>query len=76
MALEPINSIMTMQAQTVQPASNNAKTAMEYTDVSIAENAPKVDATTKVVENASEKDSDYNREEQQTPSKERIHKAV
>ena len=76
MALEPINSIMTMQAQTVQPASNNAKTAMEYTDVSIAENAPKVDATTKVVENASEKDSDYNREEQQTSSKERLHKAV
>ena len=76
MALEPINSIMTMQAQTVQPAGNNAKTAMEYTDVSIAENAPKVDNTTKVVENASEKDADYSREEQQTPSKERLHKAV
>ena len=76
MALEPINSIMTMQAQSVQPASNNAKTAMEYTDVSIAENAPKVDNTTKVVENASEKDADYNREEQQAPSKERLHKAV
>ena len=76
MALEPINSIMTMQAQTVQPASNNARTAMEYTDVSIAENAPKVDNTTKVVENASEKDSDYNREEQQAPSNERLHKAV
>ena len=76
MALEPINSIMTMQAQTVQPAGNNAKTAMEYTDVSIAENAPKVDNTTKVVENASEKDSDYNREDQQSASKERLHKAV
>ncbi len=75
MALEPINSIMTMQAQSVQPA-NTAKTAMEYTDVSIAESAPKVDKDTKVVENAEEKDSNYNRESQQEPSKERLHKAV
>lgn len=73
MALEPINSVMTIQAQ---PATNtSAKTAMEYTDVSIAESAPKVDATTKVVENAEGKSfSDSNPEHE--PSKEQLHKAV
>ncbi len=75
MALEPINSIMTMQAQSVQPATNSTKTAMEYTDVSIAESAPKVDETTKVVENVEDKDSNLNRENQQ-PSSEQLHKAV
>ena len=76
MALEPINSMMTMQAQSVQPA-NTQKTAMEYTDVSIAENAPKVDETTKVVENVEEKDNDLNRENQQpTTNSETLHKAV
>ena len=75
MALEPINSMMTMQAQSVQPA-NTQKTAMEYTDVSIAENAPKVDETTKVVENVEEKDNDLNRENQQpTTNSETLHKA-
>lgn len=75
MALEPINSIMTMQAQSVQPANNTVKTAMEYTDVSIAEDAPKVDNTTKVVENVDEKDGNFNRENQQ-PSSESLQKAV
>ncbi|MCQ2519427.1 MAG: flagellar protein FlaG [Lachnospiraceae bacterium] len=75
MAIEPINSIMTMQAQSIQPANNTTKSAMEYTDVSIAENAPKVDETTKVVENVDEKDSNFNRENQQ-PSNEQLHKAV
>lgn len=76
MALEPINSIMTMQAQSVQPANNNVKTAMEYTDVSIAENnEPKVDATTKVVENVEEKDQNFDRNDQAV-SQEQLHKAV
>lgn len=72
MALEPINSVMTAQA--VQPANTSAKTAMEYTDVSIAESAPKVDSTTKVVENAEGKSSDSYSEHE--PSKENLHKAV
>lgn len=77
MALEPVNSIMTMQAQSVQPAST--KPAMEYTDVSIAENAPKVDNTTKVVENVDDKDSNFSRDDQSTnqqATNDTIHKAV
>lgn len=77
MALEPVNSIMSMQAQSVQPANNNTKAAMEYTDVSITDNAPKVDKTTKVVENAENKDNNFNRENQQaTTGNEQLHKAV
>lgn len=75
MALEPINSQMTLQAQNLQPVSQ--KTAAEYTDVSIAENAPKVDDTTKVVEAAEEKSnaqSDYI--DQQQASTETLHKAI
>ena len=72
MALEPVNSIMTMQAQSVQPAST--KPAMEYTDVSIAESAPKVDETTKVVENTEGKSPESYSEHE--PSKEQLHKAV
>ncbi len=72
MALEPINSVMTAQA--VQPVNTSAKTAMEYTDVSIAESAPKVDATTKVVENVEGKSSESYSEHE--PSKEQLHKAV
>ena len=78
MALEPINTTMTLQAQSYQPANNGSpKTASEYTDVSIAEKAPKVDETTKVVEPAEEKDSSKNRySEEQQPSNETIQQAV
>lgn len=78
MALEPINSVMTSQASIVSPVST-AKTAMEYMDVSIAESAPKVDDTTKVVENAEGRSSGTFQEqyqEQLEPSKESLHKAV
>lgn len=72
MALEPITSVMS--AQVSQPVNTSAKTAMEYTDVSIAESAPKVDSTTKVVENTEGKSSDSYSEHE--PSKENLHKAV
>ncbi len=72
MALESINSVMTTQAPS--PVNTSAKTAMEYTDVSIAESAPKVDSTTKVVENAEGKSSESYSEHE--PSKEQLHKAV
>jgi len=72
MALEPINSVMTSQAAVVSPVST-AKTAMEYTDVSIADSEPKVDNTTKVVENTEGKSSEFQDRE---PSREQLHKAV
>lgn len=78
MALEPINSLMTAQATVTNPVST-AKTAMEYTDVSIAESAPKVDNTTKVVENAEGKSMEAFQDqyqEQLEPSRESLHKAV
>lgn len=77
MALEPIGATMTLQAQsTTQPASYNTKPATEYTDVSIADKAPKVDSTTKVVENVDEKDGSYNKSSDQQPSNETLQKAV
>lgn len=78
MALEPIGATMTLQAQSVQPVSyNTTKPATEYTDVSIAEKAPKVDNTTKVVENVDEKDGSHTKSsDQQQPSNETLHKAI
>lgn len=72
MALESINSVMTSQAQTTKAA--NTKTAREYTDVSLADNTPKVDKTTRVVENTEGKSDSYmsNRE----PSQDQLHRAV
>ena len=79
MTIEPINTVMTAQAKMSQPAPTTNKTAMEYTDVSVAENAPRVDSQTKVVENAEKKgEASYNNPEQQAkePTTEQIHKAV
>ncbi|MCR5279780.1 MAG: flagellar protein FlaG [Lachnospiraceae bacterium] len=81
MALEPINSLMSVQAQSYQPASTPVKPANEYTDVSLAATeTPKVDNTTKVVENTDSKsDSSYREKdnsESSQPSIEQLHKAV
>ncbi|SCX15959.1 flagellar protein FlaG [Lachnospiraceae bacterium YSD2013] len=75
MALEPINSIMTVQAQTIQPKPTSTKPSVEYTDVSLAADTPKVDNTTRVVENTSEK-SDSNNKKEKEPSNETLHKAI
>ena len=76
MALEPINSVMTVQAQSYQPKPVSPKPAVEYTDVSIAADTPKVDNTTQVVENTEAKsDSSYNQKDRE-PSNEQLHKAV
>ncbi|MCR4728090.1 MAG: flagellar protein FlaG [Lachnospiraceae bacterium] len=76
MALEPINSVMTVQAQSYQPKPVSTRPAMEYTDVSIAADTPKVDNTTQVVENTEAKsDSSYNQKDRE-PSNEQLHKAV
>ena len=75
MALEPINSIMTVQAQTIQPKPVSTKPSVEYTDVSLAADTPKVDNTTRVVENTNEK-SDFNNKKEKEPSNETLHKAI
>ena len=75
MALEPINSMMTVQAQTIQPKPVSTKPSVEYTDVSLAADTPKVDNTTRVVENTNEK-SDFNKNKDKEPSTEQIHKAI
>lgn len=76
MALESINSAMTIQAQPMQPVSSSSKPAVENTDVPVAESTPKVDNTTKVVENVNTdgKSEDYS--EQREPSREQLHQAV
>jgi flagellar protein FlaG len=78
MALEPINSVMTVQAQNYQPKPVAPKPATEYTDVSLTADTPKVDDSTRVVENMEEKsDPSYNqRDREQQPSTEQLHKAV
>lgn len=75
MALEPINSIMTVQAQTIQPKPVSTKPSVEYTDVSLAADTPKVDNTTRVVENTNEK-SDFQQKKEKEPSNETLHKAI
>ena len=75
MALEPINSMMTVQAQTIQPKPVSTKPSVEYTDVSLAADTPKVDNTTRVVENTNEK-SDFNKNKEKEPSNETLHKAI
>ncbi|MBP5661260.1 MAG: flagellar protein FlaG [Lachnospiraceae bacterium] len=75
MALEPINSMMTVQAQTIQPKPVSTKPSVEYTDVSLAADTPKVDNTTRVVENTNEK-SDFQQKKEKEPSNETLHKAI
>ena len=75
MALEPINSMMTVQAQTIQSKPVSTKPSVEYTDVSLAADTPKVDNTTRVVENTNEK-SDFQQKKEKEPSNETLHKAI
>lgn len=78
MAIEPLGSIMSVQAQSqvqTKPAGQTAKTATEYTDVTAQDTAKAVDNTVNIVENTQEKSNsggDNNRQ----PSNEQIKKAV
>ena len=74
MALEPINSMLTVQAQTIQPKPLSTKPSVEYTDVSLAADTPKVDNTTRVVENTDEKSDSRSKDKE--PSNETLHKAI
>ena len=83
MALEPIGSMMSIQAQTmtnVKPVEKTEKPASEYTDVAAQETAKMADPAVSIVEAAEEKGSAANGqdggENHQTASNEQIRKAV
>lgn len=79
MAIEPLGSIMSVQAQSqvqTKPAVQTAKTAAEYTEVSAQESVKPVDSSISIVENAKEKGESNNGENNKQPSNEQIKKAV
>lgn len=73
MAIESVNSVMT--AQVAKQATTGVKPATEYTDVSLADKAPKVDNTTRVVEKSEGKDGNYSSGNGEA-SREMLQKAV
>ncbi len=82
MAIEPIGSAMTFQAQPYQPVQEIKldKPAEEYTD-STSQDAYQVDSKTVVVDQATSKDGEgsqgyANEQQEQQPSLDRIRKAV
>ena len=81
MAIEPLGSVMSMQAQTVQtkPVTQPVKSAAEYTDGAVNESAV-IDKSISVVENATQKgDADSKSNSQQSnqqATNEQIKKAV
>ena len=79
MTIEPISSVMTVQAQgsVVQKPQAPVQTEKPESATSSVQPAEQVDRTTSIVENAREKgqaDSEQNRDQQ--PSNEQIRKAV
>ena len=80
MAVEPLGSIMTVQAQTVvpsKPVAATAETPEEYSNANV-QASDQIDRTTSVVENTQEKgDADGDSQsEQQQASNDQIKKAV
>ena len=83
MALEPIGSMMSIQAQTmtnVKPVEKTEKPASEYTDVAAQETAKMADPSVSIVEASSEKGNASENadggENRQAASQEQIRKAV
>lgn len=79
MAMEPLGSIMSVQAQSqvqAKPAAQPAKSSVEYTDVSAQETVNQVDSTTSVVANVQEKGNSGQGDGEKQPSNEQIKKAV
>lgn len=78
MAIEPLGSVMSVQAQTIsapKPAVTTAEKPETAAD-SAVQMAEKVDKTTTVVENAQGKGQGNMAEQQEQPSHEQIKKAV
>lgn len=80
MAIEPLGSIMSVQAQSqvqTKPAAQTARSAAEYTEVSAQDTVKQVDNTINIVEGSQEKgNSNNNGEGNKQPSNEQIKKAV
>ncbi|MBO5166787.1 MAG: flagellar protein FlaG [Lachnospiraceae bacterium] len=82
MAIEPLGSMMSVQAQSqvqTKPAAQSAKTAAEYTDVSARGTAVPVDKAISIVENSQNKGNSNNAGEGENgkqPTNEQIKKAV
>ena len=80
MAIEPLNSAMTFQAQTTQQAKPVQKTAVENTEVATPEKVIAYDATTVKVTETGKQDSEGNQgssyADQQQANNDQIKKAV
>ncbi len=78
MAIEPLGSVMSMQAQPVSTPKQTVKTAEkpEVSTESVVQASERVDKTTTVVENAQGKGQNNGSAEQEQPSHEQIKKAV
>lgn len=82
MAIEPLGSVMSMQAQTAAPKPVSASKSVVQTEKpeassnSTAQAVEKVDKTTSVVENAQSKGQGSNNTEQEQYNNEQIKKAV
>ena len=77
MAIEPLGSVMSVQAQTVSTPKPVAQVEKpEISTNSTVQAAEKVDKTTSVVENAQSKGQNNSSTEQEQPSNEQIKKAV
>ena len=79
MAIEPLGSIMSVQAQSqvqTRPVAQTTKTAAEYTDVSAQDTAIAVDNTINIVENTQEKSNSNNENTNRQPTNEQVKKAV
>ncbi len=77
MAIEPLGSVMSVQAQTVSAPKPVAQVEKpEVSTDSTVHVAEKVDKTTSVVENAQSKGQNNSSAEQEQPSNEQIKKAV
>ena len=77
MAIEPLGSVMSVQAQTMNTPKPVAQVEKpELSTDSTVQAAEKVDKTTSVVENAQSKGQNNGSSEQEQPSNEQIRKAV
>ncbi len=79
MAIEPLGSIMSVQAQSqvqTRPVVQTTKTAAEYTDVSAQDTAVAVDNTINIVENTQGKSNSNNENTNRQPTNEQVKKAV
>lgn len=77
MAIEPLGSVMSVQAQTVSAPKPVAQVEKpEVSTDSTVQAAERVDKTTSVVENAQSKGQNNSSAEQEQPSNEQIRKAV